>query len=181
MPRVGKRVACALVCSSLSSVAYLALALYQLFEIAEQDKLMFILLVSFTVEVVFWSAYLLRMFCSFNTNGKSHLNRTTLPHWDTQFVLILTVVGVQLQQIDGVFWWQIEELSLYAQITIIAVLVALPLKIISNAILSEYFHRGCVRGGLAVEYSGPAYNDFEQSLPLTALSPNAPPEDNECY
>lgn len=179
MPRVGKRIVAALAASSLSSFAYLALALYQLFEIAEQDKVMFMLLVSFTVEVVFWTGYLLWMFCAFTGDARWHLNRITLPIWDLVFVLILTVTGVQLQQIDGSFWWDFSDQSLYARITIVAVLVALPLKVISAGVLSEFYHRSYIREGML----GPqeAYR-FEQSVPLTSFAPaTAPPEGEDCY
>lgn len=179
MPHVGKRVVCALVVSSLSSLAYLGLALYQLFEIAEQDKLMFILLVSFTVEVMFWCIYLLRMFCSFTSSPSWHLRRITVPLWDLVFVLVLTVVGVQLQQIEGVFWWNFDAQSLYARITIIGVLVALPLKFISAAVLSEYFHRNYVHEG-TLTYAQ-AYSNFEQHIPLANFPATAPIDDDTCY
>jgi len=175
MSRVGKRVGVALAISSLSSLAYLGLALYQLFAIAVQDKRMFLLLVIFTVEVLFWCIYLFSLFCSANPSPNWHLRRLTLPLWDLVFVLGMSMTGLQLRETNGASWWEIDAQTLYGQVIIIGVLAALPLKLVSAVVLSEYYHRSHVRD------DGPTYARAYDGTEMAALSPTAPPEDNTCY
>ena len=175
MTRLGKRVVTGLVISSACSLTYLTLGLYHLFQIAEQDKLIFILLVGFTVEVIFWIGYLGQMCCRFSPAGKWHLDRITYPLWDLVFVLVLTILGLQLQQSSGYVWWDFSEQPLTSQITTVAVLSVMPLKLFSNGLLSQG-HRHFVRASI---FASMAY-DSGESIPLV-VQPTAPGDDEQCY
>jgi len=172
MPRIGRRVITALFCSTLSSLGYLGLALYQLFEIAQQDKLMFILLVGLTVGVLFWCTYLASLCCSYTSASRWHVHRITLPLWELVYVLIITILAMALVQINGYMWWQFDEMVAFEQATVVVVLSTLGLKLISALVLSEVFHRSYVMEGYIPQTA------YSEGL---LLSPTAPHNEEECY